>query len=166
MPMQASFGTPRHENAEQNATSSQRNSGLTMSLKAAAQRRGTFGSVLKRMSLNRRGDLKSEDKVSSSSKSYMMKSQQKLDLEEYKNKMRYRDFLIELVERKVKIKRAGQREKKVDRIRYDHADEPFEIKKQFIEKRIEDISGYFTNESNLSNPSREIKSIIKNLTRI
>ena len=42
----------------------------------------------------------------------------------------------------------------------------FEAKKQRIEKRIEELSSYFTNESNLRNPARELKTICKQLVRI
>lgn len=55
-------------------------------------------------------------------------------MEEYKNKLRYKDFLIDLVEKKVKMKRMGMRQKYIDNLRKDDNDVPFEGRKQRIEK--------------------------------
>ena len=87
-------------------------------------------------------------------------------MEEYKNKMRYREFLLDLVEKKVKMRRLAQRQKKIDNLRFEDNDLAFEAKKQRVERRIEELSSYFTIESNLRNPSRELKTICKQLSKI
>jgi hypothetical protein len=89
------------------------------------------------------------------------KSKEKLEIEEHKNKMRYKEFLLDLVEKKVRMRRFAQRQKKIDDLRKEGSDMAFEAKKQRIEKRIEELSSYFTNESNLRNPARELKAICK-----
>ena len=94
------------------------------------------------------------------------KSKLKLEMEEYKNKMRYREFLLDLVEKKVKMRRYAQRQKKIDNLRYGDGDLGFEATKQRVERRIEELSSYFTNESNLRNPARELRAICKQLSRI
>lgn len=45
------------------------------------------------------------------------KSKAKLEVEEYKNKMRYREFLLDLVEKKVRLRRDAHRRKKIDSLR-------------------------------------------------
>ena len=48
------------------------------------------------------------------------KSKEKLEIEEYKNKMRYKEFLLDLVEKKVRMRRFAQRQKKIDNLRRDY----------------------------------------------
>ena len=43
---------------------------------------------------------------------------------------------------------------------------PFEERKIKIERQIEEISAYYTNESNLKNPSRDLKGLLKRLGKI
>ena len=94
------------------------------------------------------------------------KSQHKLESEIYKDKMQYKEFLIDLVEKKVRLRRQRGRKKKIQQIRGDKDKEkekkiPCEKKKYKVEKQIEEIISYFTNENNLRNPSRELKLIVK-----
>lgn len=49
--------------------------------------------------------------------------------EDFQNKMRYREFLIDLVEQKLKLRKSNQRIKKLDMLRDDNKDDHFEIMK-------------------------------------
>ena len=73
--------------------------------KAMLQRKSTFNAAFK--------DLQGHKKGSSTSG----KSKLKLEYEEYLQKMKYRDFLFDLVEKKVKLRRQHQRMMKVARLR-------------------------------------------------
>ena len=53
----------------------------------------------------------------------------KLAIEEQKNKQRYKDFLIDLVEQKIMIRKSDQRIKKVELLQNDDKSVHFEIKK-------------------------------------
>ena len=80
--------------------------------------------------------------------------------------MRYREFLLDIVEKKVKIRRSNQRQKKIDNLRYDDETMTFEAKKQRVERRIEEVQTYFNKSSNLRNPQKDLKRICKQLAKI
>ena len=54
----------------------------------------------------------------------------------------------------------------INNIRFDDPKIPFENKKLQMERKIEEIISYFTEENNLKNPSRDLKLIVKKLVRI
>lgn len=77
--------------------------------------------------------------------------------------MRYKEFLLDLIETKMRLRKSNIRMKKLDMLRSEDKDMHFEVKKQLVEKKIESMGCYFSKECNLSNPYSQLKTLCKQL---
>ena len=86
--------------------------------------------------------------------------------DQHLQKKKFKAFLLDISERNIHQRRFPQRQKKIDALKNVKEGCSFEVKKTFVESRIEQINNYFEPRNNLTNPNKNWKNLLKKINKV